>query len=63
MYLAHKVRLYPNKSMLAVLDNLCNYRRYCWNQALDVWLSLYMQRQEHLPSDLRLKAKQAIKER
>ena len=63
MYLAHKVRLYPNKSMLAVLDNLCDYRRFCWNQALDVWLSLYRQRQEHLPNDLRLKARQAVKDK
>lgn len=63
MYLARKVRLYPNKTMLAVLDNLCDYRRFCWNQALDVWLSLYRQRQEHLPSDLRLKVKQAVKDK
>ena len=30
MQIAKKVRLYPNKTMLAVLDNLCDYRRYCW---------------------------------
>lgn len=63
MYLTKKVRLYPNKTMLAVLDNLCDYRRFCWNQALDVWLSLYQQRQEHLPDDLRLKVKQAVKDK
>ena len=63
MDLTRKVRLYPNKTMLAVLDNLCDYRRYCWNQALDVWQTLYRQRQEHLPSDLRLKAKQAVKDK
>lgn len=63
MYLTKKVRLYPNKTMSAVLDSLCDYRRYCWNRALDVWLSLYRQRQEHLPSDLRLKAKQAVKDK
>lgn len=60
MDLTRKVRLYPNKTMLAVLDNLCDYRRYCWNQALDVWQILYHRRQEHLPSDLRLKVKQAV---
>ena len=49
--------------MLAVLDNLCDYRRYCWNQALDVWMSLVQQRQEHLPTDLRLKVKQAVKDK
>lgn len=63
MDLTCKVRLYPNKTMLVVLDNLCNYRRFCWNQALDVWQTLYRQRQKHLPSDLRLKAKQAVKDK
>ena len=63
MYLSRKVRLYPNKTMLAVLDSLCAYRRYCWNHALDVWMSLYQQRQEHLPADLRLKVKQAVKDK
>ena len=63
MDLSRKVRLYPNKTMLTILDTLCDYRRYCWNQALDVWMSLYQQRQEHLPSDLRLKVKQAVKDK
>ena len=63
MDLSRKVRLYPNKTMLTILDNLCDYRRFCWNQALDVWMSLYQQRQEHLPSDLRLKVKQAVKDK
>ena len=63
MDLSRKVRLYPNKTMLTMLDMLCDYRRFCWNQALDVWMSLYQQRQEHLPSDLRLKVKQAVKDK
>ena len=63
MQIAKKIRLYPNKTMLAVLDNLCDYRRYCWNQALDVWMFSVQQRQEHLPADLRLKVKQAIKDK
>ena len=63
MDLSRKVRLYPNKTMVSILDNLCDYRRYCWNQALDVWMSLYHQRQEYLPSDLRLKVKQAVKDK
>ena len=63
MDITKKVRLYPNKTMLAVLDSLCDYRRYCWNQALDVWMSLYHQRQEHLPAVLRYKIKQAITDR
>ena len=63
MDLTKKVRLYPNKTMLAVLDMLCDYRRYCWNQALDVWMTLYQQRQKHLPRDLRFKVKQSIKDK
>lgn len=63
MDLTRKVRLYPNKTMSAVLGNLCDYRRFCWNQALDVWQTLYHQRQEHLPSDLRLKVKKAVKDK
>ena len=63
MDITKKVRLYPSKTMLTILDMLCDYRRFCWNQALEVWMSLYNQRQEHLPSGLRLKVKQAIKDK
>jgi len=63
MDITKKVRLYPNKTMLTILDMLCDYRRYCWNQALDAWMSLVQQRQEHVPNDLRLKVKQAIKDK
>ena len=63
MDLTRNVRLYPNKVMSAILDNLCDYRRYCWNQSLEVWMSLVQQRQEHLPADLRLKVKQAVKDK
>ena len=63
MDITKKVRLYPNKTMSMILDNLCDYRRYCWNQALEVWLSLVQQRQKYLPADLRLKVKHAIKDK
>ena len=63
MDITKKVRLYPNKTMLTILDMLCDYRRYCWNQALDAWMSLVQQRQEHVPNDLRLKVKQAVKDK
>ena len=36
-----KVRLYPNQTMKKVLDDLCDYRRYCWNQGLALWNDLY----------------------
>ena len=63
MDITKKVRLYPNKAMSIILDNLCDYRRYCWNQALDVWISLVHQRQEHLSADLHHKVKQAVKDK
>ena len=37
-------RLYPDQVMKKVLDELCDYRRYCWNQALDLWNQLYEDR-------------------
>ena len=44
MKLTRKVVLKPNKAMQQVLDSLCDYRRYCWNEALDLWNTLYEQR-------------------
>ena len=35
-----KVRLYP-KTMRKVLDALCDYRRYCWNEGLSLWNDMY----------------------
>ena len=44
MILNIQVRLYPNTTMKRVLDSLCDYRRYCWNQGLELWNMLYEQR-------------------
>ena len=33
--------LYPNAIMKKVLDQECDYRRYCWNKALAFWNALY----------------------
>ena len=63
MYLTKKVRLYPNKTMLAMLDRLCDYRRYCWNQGLELWNNLYDQRVEMVPASLRKKSQLAIKDK
>ena len=35
------VKLYPNQAMRKHLDELCNYRRYCWNQGLETWNNMY----------------------
>ena len=44
MKLTRKVVLKPNKAMQEVLDSLCDYRRFCWNEALELWNTLYEQR-------------------
>lgn len=61
MQLTKKVMLYPNHTMIKVLDDLCDYRRYCWNQGLNLWNELYKQRVKNVPVDLRKKSQLAIK--
>ena len=63
MQLSMKVKLYPNHSMAKILDNLCDYRRYCWNQGLELWNDLYDQRVEMVPASLRKKSQLAIKDK
>lgn len=63
MQLSLQVRLYPNKTMQNVLDDLCDYRRYCWNQGLELWNDLYEQRIEMVPAGLRKKSQLAIKDK
>lgn len=41
MIRTQKVRLYPNQTMKKVFDDLCDYRRYCWNQGLELWNEMY----------------------
>ncbi len=41
MIRVQKVRLYPNRTMKKVLDDLCDYRRYCWNKGLSLWNEMY----------------------
>ena len=63
MELTKKVALYPNQTMAKVLDDLCDYRRYCWNQGLELWNDLYDQRVEMVPVDLRKKSQLAIRDK
>lgn len=60
MRLNFQVRLYPNKTMKKVLDSLCDYRRYCWNQGLELWNTLYEARLIGLPDELRAKIKASL---
>ena len=52
MKLNQQVRLYPNKTMKCVLDSLCDYRRYCWNQAIACWTEQYDARLVGLPQSV-----------
>ena len=55
MKLNLQVRLYPNETMKRVLDSLCDYRRYCWNEAIACWNAQYEARSLGIPEDLRNK--------
>ena len=52
MQLTWKVKLYPNQTMTKILDNLCDYRRYCWNEAIACWIEQYEARSIGLPENL-----------
>ena len=49
--------------MQTVLDSLCDYRRYCWNQGLELWNTLYEQRLINLPVELRAKIKESLSDK
>lgn len=49
--------------MMRVLDDLCDYRRYCWNQGLELWNELYDRRVAMVPVDIRKKSQLAIKDK
>ena len=63
MRLNFQVRLYPNKTMKKVLDSLCDYRRYCWNQGLELWETMYDARSIGLSTELRAKIKASLKDK
>ncbi|MCT2909081.1 transposase, partial [Schleiferilactobacillus harbinensis] len=37
----HKIRLYPNAKMVAVITELMDYNRFCWNKGLETWNTMY----------------------
>ena len=41
MIKTQQIKIVPNKHMLKVINDLFNYRRYCWNQALGIWNDMY----------------------
>lgn len=60
MKLNLQVQLYPNESMKQYLKAQCDYRRYCWNKALEMWDIFYSQRFISLPTELKTKIKESI---
>ena len=63
MRLNLQVKLYPTKQMRTYLDSQCDYRRYCWNKGLEVWNNLYDQRLISLPTHLKVKIKESLKDK
>lgn len=61
MKLTRKVVLKPNIAMRQVLDSLCDYRRYCWNEALELWNTLYEQRLIGLTEEERSTVREFVK--
>ena len=41
MIKTHQVKIEPNAHMTKIIEDLFNYRRYCWNQALATWNNMY----------------------
>lgn len=41
MLKTHQIKIEPNAHMCQHINDLFNYRRYCWNQALGIWDDLY----------------------
>ena len=41
-----QVKIYPNRTMIKEINRLFNYRRYCWNLALETWNDMYQQSKE-----------------
>ena len=40
------IKIYPNRTMTKEINKLFNYRRYCWNLALETWNTMYQQSKE-----------------
>ena len=55
------IRLYPNQHMKAVLDANMDYRRRCWNEALELWNDMYAVRSLMLSRQTRLMIAEYLK--
>lgn len=41
MIKTHQIKIYPNRTMLKVIERLFEYHRYCYNLALETWNNQY----------------------
>ena len=41
MIKTHKIKMYPNATMRNAINRLFDYRRFCYNQALETWNIMY----------------------
>jgi len=41
MLITHKIRIYPNKTLIKQFNELFGYSRYCYNRGLDIWNNEY----------------------
>lgn len=55
-----KTRIYPNLFMRNYIDQACDYRRYCYNLALETWQNMYWCRRIMLPVSIRNSLKKKI---
>lgn len=60
---AHVYQLYPDKTMAKILDQWCDYRRYCYNNALELWNEMYPEYRRLVSDELLEELKKPKKER
>jgi len=41
MLITHKIRIYPNKTLIGQFNELFGYSRYCYNRGLEIWNNEY----------------------
>ena len=58
-----KVRIYPDFLMRNYIDQACDYRRYCYNLALETWQDMYLCRHIMLPIGIRNSLKKRVKDK
>ena len=56
-------RLYPDATMKQILDQWCDYRRYCYNKALELWNATYTEYRMTASPEILAEFKKPKKER